>query len=402
MACVPPWSPYTLPRRGKIHYLPVDFTDILEDEVPLTASRHHPAREFPLRIPDEMPTRVVSPAPLETPAGGKKTDSDNDYLPSGKQQKIWSVEYVTKFRPYVLRPRLGGSILDEFSFVLHVFRPAHLKSLGFKFINWHQSVTSRSPAGSLTSWIVWVCYSSAGPNKWPNGNELSSTRVKICCSPKPISDNLAFGGFCGPRPQNIRNGGEKACIAAALRELKTIQDVTSFQNVIMRNIGPRLWNDAHETLESILDNDICLRLPFRIPNERSQPQPTAFSTVEYRFGRSEVTPPPPFRLEKRDRAPGWRALTSLGNYQSKTGQMVFWKEKTVVEFPCGSTMLFPAEWMPYSFTEYVANGLSTYEADKRELTEEVEAVRRRAAGSVAAALYPTVHEYDREYNDGVF
>ncbi|KAJ7856283.1 hypothetical protein B0H13DRAFT_1641571 [Mycena leptocephala] len=185
---------------------------------------------------------------------------------------------------------------------------------------------------------------------------------------------------------------------------------------MLQQIAPRLWNSANEIIEGVLKKDSSLHLPCWIPND-GPPQPTAFSTVEYIFCSPDATPLPPC-VERRDYAKGWRALTSVGNYGLDDGHMIFWTEKTVVEFPTGSTMLFPAAWMPYSFTEvevpcwqmfitqylddalhqYFSNGFSRHEQDP-EMTEELQTYCERLAGGAAAALYPTVKEYDQSYEE---
>ncbi|KAJ7895674.1 hypothetical protein B0H13DRAFT_1448998, partial [Mycena leptocephala] len=108
-------------------------------------------------------------------------------------------------------------------------------------------------------------------------------------------------------------------------------------------IAPRLWNIARDTIDAILEHDPTLHLPLDHTNFGT-PQPTAFSEVEYMFSTNVGTA----RCE-RDYVPGWRALTAVGNYDDDGG-IILWADHTVLHFPTGSTFLFPAAVMPYSFT----------------------------------------------------
>ncbi|KAJ6488279.1 hypothetical protein C8R47DRAFT_1071995 [Mycena vitilis] len=250
----------------------------------------------------------------------------------------------------------------------------------------------------------------AGNSMWRARQHLRDTGS----TEDSITAGLQFGGVRGPRPQRVPETGQIPCITAALRSCEAIQEITSYQNAILRDIAPRLWKSGNETVEGVLDTDMSLRLPYWIPND-GPPQPTAFSTVEYQFCSPDAAPLPP-RLERRDYAPGWRALTSVGSYCPYDGQLIFWTDKAVVEFPPGSTMLFPAEWMPFSFTEvgvpewqmfisqylddalhqWLSNGCSRDEKAPAR-TEELETKRERAAAVAAAGLYPTVKEYEQYY-----
>ncbi|KAJ7075902.1 hypothetical protein C8R43DRAFT_910698, partial [Mycena crocata] len=49
---------------------------------------------------------------------------------------------------------------------------------------------------------------------------------------------------------------------------------------------------------------------------------------------------------------GWRALTLLGSTRRDGGgELILWEEKKVIELPVGSTVLFPAAFTRYSFTQ---------------------------------------------------
>jgi hypothetical protein len=123
---------------------------------------------------------------------------------------------------------------------------------------------------------------------------------------------------------------------------------------------------------------------------------------------------------ERDYVPGWRALTAVGNYDDDGG-IILWADHTVLHVPTGSTFLFPAAVMPYSFTavdetqcrrtitqsfdnglhQYRANGFSAEPTVVPTMTETEAANQVRADAEAAAALYPTLEEYDDAYNEGL-
>jgi hypothetical protein len=123
------------------------------------------------------------------------------------------------------------------------------------------------------------------------------------------------------------------------------------------------------------------------------------------------------RRESPAYIPSLSALTSLGNYDTREGELILWTERKVVNFPVGSTFLLP-KWMPYSFTavespgyqmiltqtcdnavcEYIANGFST-EFDVVQYEGEKGRKLKRKQAVAGAALYGTLNEFDVEFED---
>jgi hypothetical protein len=165
-------------------------------------------------------------------------------------------------------------------------------------------------------------------------------------------------------------------------------------------------------IESLLEHDPGLHLPLHFPRACGPHQPTAFSRVEYRFSTDGF-----IRSEGPAYIPSLSALTSIGNYDTREGELILWTEKKVVNFPVGSTILLP-KWMPYSFTavespgfqmlltqtcenavcDYVANGFSSkfgvveYEGEKGRKSKKREA-------EAGAALFGTLNEFDGDFED---
>lgn len=167
-----------------------------------------------------------------------------------------------------------------------------------------------------------------------------------------------------------------------------------------------MWTSAKEIIETVMQHDSRLRLPFDMPNSHTAREPTAFSRIDYCFA-TDGTP----RRQGSSYVPGMSALTALGNYDATEGEIILWAEKAVINFPPGATMLLP-RWMPYSFTavespgyqlilsQTCEHGLSEFIANDFSgvYGEEVQDVPRllQDAGA-AASLGGTLHEYDARY-----
>ncbi|KAJ6525538.1 hypothetical protein DFH09DRAFT_936612, partial [Mycena vulgaris] len=86
----------------------------------------------------------------------------------------------------------------------------------------------------------------------------------------------------------------------------------------------------------------------------------AWASAEF-FLSSHKSPP---RLDDLDLLWGWCALTSLGNYNPRWGEeLILWDEQKVIKFPPGSTFLFLAAFMRYSYTQ-VRAGEKQYAFDQ--------------------------------------
>ncbi|KAJ6504307.1 hypothetical protein C8R47DRAFT_968790, partial [Mycena vitilis] len=166
----------------------------------------------------------------------------------------------------------------------------------------------------------------------------------------------------------------------------------------LKKSAPRAWQSSSDLIQTVLEHDVRLRIPFS--------QPTAFSQIQYRFG-TDGTP-------RREVAyiPSMTALTAVGNYDgSHEGEIIIWPDKTVINFPVGATVLLP-NWLPYSFTEIAWPGWQMVVAQTSEhaLAEYVAndfhphvtivdqgfgvAERRKRQALRAAAMYGTLGEFD--------
>ncbi|KAJ7457082.1 hypothetical protein FB451DRAFT_1047714 [Mycena latifolia] len=192
-----------------------------------------------------------------------------------------------------------------------------------------------------------------------------------------------------------------------LRLLRKLSNVTA----MLKEIAPRLWASAHETIEAVLEHDCRLHMPLRVPRRETR-QPTAFAEVTYEFSVPDSIP----RRLARRRPAGWDVVTSLGHYNSTEGELILWEDHTIVRFPPGSTILIPSGIVSYSFAgvseffskrmliaqllngnlyDYVANGFYPEPLRKPQFpTEEARQEARRELAEDLIGMYPTVPEID--------
>jgi hypothetical protein len=178
----------------------------------------------------------------------------------------------------------------------------------------------------------------------------------------------------------------------------------------LQQLAPGVWASAHSVIEAVMDADAGLHLPMTQCG-RKPPQPTAFAQVEYSFSIADSHP----RQQLRDHPTGWTAFTSVGHYDPIESSLILWHDRTVVEFPPGSTFLMPAGLCSVSFTavsepssrmlisqscdgelfRYVDGGLS-YEPFIPNFTAVAWEADRRERAEAAIAVFPTLSEYDQQ------
>ncbi|KAJ7115649.1 hypothetical protein C8R43DRAFT_1138104 [Mycena crocata] len=319
-----------------------------------------------------------------------------------------------------------------------VFTPAHLRSLNFRFIKWNDL------PGALVDFRdrIGAFYVGMPEQRltWERGvidaaESMQSARWHLDTA-RLDRDAVSFGiGYPErrfERPENTpKHGLNNAVVLASLRNCPGLQMITSFQNgqrspahcksswanlpllAAYRTVAPLAWESARQIIDAVLENDPNLRMPLDLTNF-GNPQPTAFSEVEYSFSTNLGTP----RYE-RDYIPGCRALTTLGNYDDDGG-LICWRDKMVIQMPSGSTILFPAGCMPYSFTavddtewrmtvtQSLGHSLHQYRANAfahdpilvTTMTEDDARDSLQDDAVAARCLYPTLAEYDMAWNKG--
>ncbi|KAJ7601267.1 hypothetical protein DFH06DRAFT_1010621, partial [Mycena polygramma] len=194
------------------------------------------------------------------------------------------------------------------------------------------------------------------------------------------------------------------CIEAGLiLQNEGVQEIAAFHNTIHNSFSPKLHAYTANGTDLIFKYDSNLRREFE----------GIFPAAEFDLGELGSAP----RLQDRDLTHGWRALTALGNYDSRYGgDIILWDDGWVIRFPPGATILFPAAVMRYSFVDvlpgekqytfsqyspaglyrYITNGYKSDSAFERETSaREMEAVKsgRRRRMEAALKMYSRLDEF---------
>ncbi|KAJ7020764.1 hypothetical protein C8F04DRAFT_1274600 [Mycena alexandri] len=354
MSLLQPPCPFTLPRRGRIAEIDFDITDALFEEYGMAANIRL------ARGRSSTPDHEHCPSDDDSASDSSVEDNameDPDYIPP--RAKIWSVASLKGDHPHTLRSRPTQDTIKMSPFP-DTFERAHLTALNFRFFKWHDQpgalVDLRDRIGAM------YFGSPVESLEWQRaiiqaGHDMLDAR--ICASEEGkfevdvLSSGICSDGYLGYRPQSMRGNRAVSGVDVALATLRhspAIQTVASFQNAVLQKVAPRVWTSAKEIIETVMQHDSRLRLPFDMPNSHTAREPTAFSRIDYCFA-TDGTP----RRQGSSYVPGMSALTALGNYDATEGEIILWAEKAVINFPPGATMLLP-RWMPYSFTAVESPG----------------------------------------------
>ncbi|KAJ7675664.1 hypothetical protein DFH06DRAFT_1317826 [Mycena polygramma] len=342
----PAWSNYRIPNRREIVRLERSFADILAGEYAVLERRRRNILagelEKALRQQDgSTPTVEITPLTEDE----ESDEGDTDYiLPHG------GIDLPVK--EYRLRPRLSRVPLADITPAQDIVTGQYLVSaLGFRRVEWNGPglfVDSQGRIGAVflgppvqsDRWATWI--SSAN-----NAMRIASAHLNRA---RLSGDTIRSGFAYDPvlqRPRQIDRAYDltNIVVLAALRYSPAIQEITSFQNAMLRDVAPRLWEHFRDVVDSVLLNDTSLHAPMH-QTDFGPHQPTAFSEIEYHFSMTEGP-----RREPGDHPSAFRAITSLGKYDATEGELVLWNERTILAFPPGSTFLFAERLVRYSFTE---------------------------------------------------
>ncbi|KAJ6488293.1 hypothetical protein C8R47DRAFT_1072008 [Mycena vitilis] len=430
----PAWSEHTLPRRGKAVLLDVKLVDVIEQELENSDRRFIAEAPFRtvawyLRDTSPIPAETDTEAGFETatqdgtdsdcatdldttgpPQASSEPDTDTglDYsaLDTGDEEKMltaedsdsstdytaspspfafdrshvpsaeWSEGFISHFSPFSLHRRELTAV-QAMTAVPDTVNVAHLEMLGFKKIVWDDprpfvDLQDRigafflGPPHQRTQWETAVM----GAN-----DAMRSVRPAL----GPLPDETLRGGFEHgakgvERPQNFSHPDPHLVALAKLRHSADIQEITSFQN------------------------------------ERLCPSPTVSPMPWTAFPAHRVLA----SGHLRDRATGWTAVTSVGDYDATESALILWRERRFVRFPPGSTFLFPAGLFSYSFTgiseyssrmliiqsfdgeiaRFVEGGMSDKPKLPKLFTDEAWEADRQRRAKRAFKIFPTLNGYD--------
>ncbi|KAK0467697.1 uncharacterized protein EV420DRAFT_1616587 [Desarmillaria tabescens] len=166
-------------------------------------------------------------------------------------------------------------------------------------------------------------------------------------------------------------------MGAAARVLATLLNHIAFIRLVGFASGafaawaPPLFQYYAEHLKALLLSDDSLILNFAN---------SIFCVCTFNFGPKTAT----FEHTDSGNLPfGWCSVTALGHFNPKQGgHLILWDLKLVIEFPPGSTILFPSAILRhsntpigcgetrYSFTQYMSGGLFRWVDQGLQLSED--------------------------------
>ncbi|KAJ6523685.1 hypothetical protein DFH09DRAFT_1096564 [Mycena vulgaris] len=249
---------------------------------------------------------------------------------------------------------------------------AHMRSLGFRTYNWDMQATpfidtlQRTGAvmiGAPTEAGAWETHimdatgalrlaenrmDRAHMKDYILRDGLQYGGLRSVASSSPVSERDCLTNQLAQRPQNVENTLENLVVIHGLRTNPGVKAVVAFQNEMYRLFWPQMFDAAVAAVQRLREYDDQLRLPFDVYNARASSPPSGFTSIEYDFAASNTKA----RRHDRDAPGGMRALTICGDFDTRfNGDIIFWGSKFIAPFPPGSTISFPAWWMPYSFTQ---------------------------------------------------
>ncbi|KAJ7846656.1 hypothetical protein B0H13DRAFT_2362896 [Mycena leptocephala] len=327
-----------------------------ESEAPSSS----PPSSSPSLAPSSSPSLPPSSSPPSTPPRRSSTEPSSPpwsphvggqhrYAPYPQVWRRFGFLVKNKIMPIELHPRVP--LVDITPKPTAITR-AHLRRLDFRLFDWNLEATPWVDGsnligavllGSPTNLSAWdeVIVDTTAALAQANAGMDRSRLVDDA-----LRDGVKYGGPRGVRPQNTYHSLENCVELAGLRNNAGVKGVISFQNEMYRKFFPKMWDHGVHTVNELRKSNSELHMPFDEPRKLSTSMWTA---VEYQF----AAPDKLLRKDDRDSLHGVRALTVLGTYDTRwtdVGDIIFWGSKVYASFPVGSTFIFPAWWMPYSFT----------------------------------------------------
>ncbi|KAF8059318.1 hypothetical protein FPV67DRAFT_1426687, partial [Lyophyllum atratum] len=173
-----------------------------------------------------------------------------------------------------------------------------------------------------------------------------------------LASGFAHGGGraapCNLKPYNSTN----ALLINKLLQEPAFERLATFSSSVFATWAPKLYAEYVKCMDELCTNDPTLK--------RNWPR-SAFAAAVFNLGPQTIC----YRHKDFANLPyGWCAVTALGSFNPKLGgHIILWELGLIVEFPAGSTVLFPsavvehfntpvqAHESRYSFTQYSAGGL---------------------------------------------
>ncbi|KAF9546877.1 hypothetical protein CPC08DRAFT_769561 [Agrocybe pediades] len=172
---------------------------------------------------------------------------------------------------------------------------------------------------------------------------LESHRNRCVASKKKPNRRGKFNALrCGishgggqSQPCNHANDSASAAVLEELNSMKVFQRLAGFSSSVMANWVPDLHSYYVEYLGKLYTHNPSLKHTFKN---------SVFAATTYNFGPQTVC----FKHMDRANLPfGWCSITALGSFDhTKGGHLILWECGLVIEFPAGSTVLFPPPSSP--------------------------------------------------------
>ncbi|KAJ7733850.1 hypothetical protein DFH07DRAFT_967817 [Mycena maculata] len=408
---VPLWSSYTISPRTQVIPLQMSFVDRLASQyVFIDRQRRNILAGESEKL--EREGRNFEGRTTEPLSESSSSESDSEYtLPGGG--------YVRKPRVYNLCPRPRPALADITPIPETITADFLVEKLGFRRVRWEEPRVFADLEERIGAVFV-------GPphqrQRWESSVRKANVVIRMARASIDHANldthNYLRGGIThdptAKRPRRIDRCYTMHNIAAlaSLRNSRAVQDITSFQNAVLQGIAPRAWSDTRSIIDAVVQRDWDLHVPFQLGNQGPY-QPTAFSEVEYRFD----LPDSMGRRDEDDHPSSIRGLTAVGAYPYTEGGLILWNDRTVVDFPPGSSFFFLGALTHYSFCAvekpgyqmiitqacgarlhgYVADGCEkryTPHPEPEFPSRTAQKADRLARAGEAIGLLPTVTEWD--------
>ncbi|KIY42819.1 hypothetical protein FISHEDRAFT_54694, partial [Fistulina hepatica ATCC 64428] len=146
----------------------------------------------------------------------------------------------------------------------------------------------------------------------------------------------------------LRHDDTTRDVLDGLRSHAAILRIAGFASAVFAAWAPRLFGYYLNCLEALLAHDSHLFRLFSM---------SVWAAVAYNFGPQTVT----WRHRDFQNIPfGWCCITALGRFNHhRSGHLVLWNLRLVIEFPPGSTVLIPSAIVDHSNTK-IAPGETRY------------------------------------------
>ncbi|KAI0653763.1 hypothetical protein C8Q70DRAFT_927176 [Cubamyces menziesii] len=151
-----------------------------------------------------------------------------------------------------------------------------------------------------------------------------------------IHSGISYGGG-QMQPDNLKGTRPKQCAVRSLLADARIRRILNFANGAFKVFAPKLQRYYQTTLDLL-----CQRYPSLKKNSPG----SCFTAATFNLGPQTATFP---HLDHLNLPWGWCAVTALANFNhARSGQVVLWNVRKVIEVPSGATFFIPSGVIEHS------------------------------------------------------